>query len=147
MAGSPFFVIKTEKRKPSEKTIEEVAQATASYSKAWKLGISTADVFHVNPDQVTKEALSGEFIPRGAFMIYGKKNELTAILKISIGIKKGKIIGGPVEAIKKNAEKFVIVVQGNDKASAIAKKIKKKLGDGDLDDIIRFLPSGNFALA
>jgi hypothetical protein len=41
-----------------------------------------------------------------------------------------------------NASKFVIVVQGRNKASDTAKKIKKKFGAGDLDDIIRFLPAG-----
>lgn len=142
MAGSPFFVIKTEGKEVGEKTLEEAAQATASYSRAWKSGINSAEVFYVSPEQVTKETKSGEYISRGAFMIYGKKNIMNAELKIAIGIKDSKVIGGPVNAIKEHAEKFAIVVEGSRKASDIAKKIKKKIGGGELDDIIRMLPPG-----
>lgn len=145
MAGSPFFIIKTEGKKPDKKSIDEAAIGTASYSRAWKAGFSSSEVFYVNPDQVTKEAQSGEFIPKGAFMIYGKKNTMKAEVKLAIGIKDNKIISGPAEPIKKHAEKFVILVPGNNKTSDIAKKIKKKLG-GELDDIIRAIPAGGAKL-
>lgn len=140
--GSPFFVVKTEGRKVPEATLSEAAEAAASYSKAWKLGLSTADVFYVSPEQVTKEAKAGEFIAKGAFMVYGKKNYLHPEIRIAIGIKNGKIIGGPVGSVIKNSEKFAIIRQGNHKASDIAKKIKYKLNASDLDEIIRFLPAG-----
>ena len=142
MAGSPFFVIKAEDKKVGEDTISEVAQATASYSRAWKTGLANADVFYVNPEQVTKEAKAGEFIARGAFMVYGKKNELSAECKLAIGLKEGIIIGGPIESIKAQTDNFVIIIQGNQKASATAKKIKLKLKGGEIDDIIRMFPSG-----
>lgn len=141
MPGSPFFVIKTEGRKVTESSLNEAAIATASYSKAWKLGLASVEVFHVKPDQVSKKALSGEYVAKGAFMIYGKKNFIKAGLRIAIGIKKGKIIGGPADAIRTHAEKYVEVAQGRDKASDVAKKIKKQIGGG-LDEIIRFLPAG-----
>jgi predicted ribosome quality control (RQC) complex YloA/Tae2 family protein len=146
MAGSPFFIIKTEGKKPGKATLDECAQATASYSRAWKLGISSADVFYVNPEQVSKEAQSGEYIAKGAFMIRGKKNILNADLKIAIGIKDNKIIGGPINSIKKQAEKSITLSPGKEKASDTAKKIRAKIG-GELDDIIRFLPSGGFSIS
>ena len=62
MAGSPFFVIKTKGVKVEEATLNETAQATASYSRAWKAGIAAAEVFFVNPEQVSKKAKPGEFI-------------------------------------------------------------------------------------
>jgi predicted ribosome quality control (RQC) complex YloA/Tae2 family protein len=140
--GSPFFIIKSEGKKPGEKTINECAVATASYSKAWKVGVSFAEVFYVNPEQVTKEAKAGEFIAKGAFMIYGKKNHMNASLKLAVGIKDNKIIAGPLDSVKTHAEKYVTLVQGDEKTSDIAKKIKQKLGAGELDDIIRMLPTG-----
>jgi len=146
IAGSPFFVVKTEGKKVNEETLNETAQATASYSKAWKLGVSMQEVFYVTPEQVSKTAKPGEYIGRGAFMIYGKKNFITTDIKVAIGIKEGKIIGGPVDAVKAKAEDFVIIIQGRDKASAVAKKIQKKLKGGDLDDIIRMLPAGGCSL-
>ncbi|MBA3063856.1 DUF814 domain-containing protein [Candidatus Woesearchaeota archaeon] len=141
MAGSPFFVIKADNRKISEKTMEEAAQATASYSRAWRLGLSSLEVFYVKPDQLTKKANSGEYIAKGAFMVMGKTNYIHPILEIAVGIKDNIIIGGPINAIKTNSEKFVIVKQGKEKTSEIAKKIKKIIG-GSIDEITLFIPAG-----
>ena len=141
MAGSPFVVIKSEGGKISELTIQEATNFTAVYSRAWRQGMASLDVFNVNPDQVTKEANSGEFMTKGSFMIRGKTNYVIPQMNLAVGIHEDKVMGGPVSAIKKNCKEFVEVVQGKEKASTIAKIIKKKIG-GDLDDIIRVLPAG-----
>lgn len=141
MAGSPFFVIK-DGQKATEQTIKEAAQAVAVYSKAWKLGHTTADVFYVKPEQVTKEAKAGENLAKGSFMVYGKTKYLHPKLEYAVGLVEGQIIGGPQEAIKTKTEKYVIVMPGREKKSSLAKKIKAKLKDGDLDDVIKFLPAG-----
>jgi len=141
MAGSPFFVIKANNKKISPKTMEEAAQATASYSRAWRLGLSSLEVFYVKPEQVTKEARSGEYLGKGAFMVKGKTNYLHPMLEIAVGIKEGIIIGGPVNAVKANSEKFVVIKQGKEKTSEIAKKIKKIIG-GSIDEITLFIPAG-----
>ena len=137
MAGSPFFVIKSENKKIPESTIKEAADAVCTFSRAWKLGLQTSDVFYVTPDQ-----------GRGAFMIYGKTNYINNKINLAIGItKENAVMSGPVEAIKKNCEKYLILNQGDEKVSSIAKKISYKLGPGlDLDEIIRALPAGNFKL-
>lgn len=144
MAGSPFFIIKSDGKEIGEKTKEETAQATASYnSRAWKAGLSTLDVFYVKPDQVTKQAQSGEFLGKGSFMIRGKTTYLHPKLELAIGVKDDIVIGGPVESIKANADQYMIITQGKQKSSTIAKKIKNKFKlNLDLDDIIRFLPAG-----
>lgn len=141
MPGSPFCIIKTEGKKPAEPTLNQAAQQTASYSKAWKLGLAAVETFHITPEQVSKTAMSGEYMAKGSFMVYGKKNFITSRLEIAIGNKDGKVIGGPVEAIKSQTDKYVIIVQGKTKSSDLAKNIQKKIG-GDLDEIIRFLPAG-----
>ena len=141
MAGSPFFVIKSDNKKIGDATIQEAAQATASYSRAWRLGLSSLEVFYVKPEQLTKKANSGEYIGKGAFMVKGKTNYIHPILEIAIGIKDSIIIGGPVNALKVNSEKFVIIKQGKEKTSEIAKKIKKIIG-GSIDEITLFIPAG-----
>ncbi len=141
MAGSPFFVIKNG-QEASEITIEETAQAVAVYSKAWKLGHTTADVFYVKPEQVSKEAQSGEYMSKGSFMVRGKTTYLHPKLEYAIGLLNEEIIGGPINAIKKRTKNFVKVISGKEKKSSLAKKIKSKLKGGDLDDIIKFLPAG-----
>jgi len=144
LSGSPFVVIKTEGKKPANEALDETAQFTACYSKAWKAGRSAADVFYVNPDQVTKEAKAGEFIARGAFMIYGKKTQMAVTLKIYIGkMEDGKIMAGPLNAVKTHCKEFVEVLQGNDKNSSVAKKIRHKLAADDLDDILKLIPQGS----
>lgn len=148
MAGSPFFVIKSENKKIPESAIEEAADAVCTFSRAWKLGMQTSDVFYVTPDQVSKKTKAGEYMGRGAFMIYGKTNYINNKINLAIGItKENAVMSGPVEAIKKNCEKYLILNQGDEKVSSIAKKISYKLGPGlDLDEIIRALPAGNFKL-
>ncbi|NQV90965.1 DUF814 domain-containing protein [Candidatus Woesearchaeota archaeon] len=146
MAGSPFFIVKNGKN-ATEITLKETAQAVGVYSRAWKLGHASADVFYVKPEQVTKEAQSGESLSKGSFMVYGKTEYLHPKLEYAIGIFEDEqgnkeIIGGPVDAIKYKTKNYIVVVAGRDKKSAMAKKIKSKLKGGDLDDIIKFLPAG-----
>ena len=149
MAGSPFFVVKAdENKKIGKKTLQEAADATASFSRAWKLGMLSSDVFHVKPEQVSKEAQSGEYLTRGAFMIKGKTTYIKPTIEVAVSIdNKERIICGPVSAIKANKEKkadVIILRQGDKKPSDIAKTIKAKLKcDNDLDEIIRMIPSGN----
>lgn len=145
MSGSPFFVVKASSqpgKKPTEKTLQEVADTTCAYSRAWKLGMSATEVFWVAPDQVSKTAQPGEFLPKGAFMIRGKTNYIRPRMNLAVGIlENGRIIGASLEAVKANCKKYVEVVQGNEKTSETAKRIRAKIG-GDLDDIIRVLPAG-----
>tara|TARA_Y100000034_G_C6774281_1_gene345610 strand:- start:9 stop:788 length:780 start_codon:yes stop_codon:yes gene_type:complete len=141
MAGSPFFVIK-DGQKSGEKTIEETAQAVACYSRAWKLGHSSADVFYVKPEQVSKEAQAGEHLTKGSFMIRGETKYLHPKLEYAIGLVNEQTIGGPVAAVESKTKNFVIVIPGREKKSTLAKKIKMKLKGGDLDEIVKFLPAG-----
>ena len=146
MAGSPFFIIKNG-QEATEITREETAQAVAVYSRAWKLGHATADVFYVKPEQVTKEAKSGENLAKGSFMVYGKTEYLHPKLQYAIGLVKTddeieQILGGPETAIKTKTDNYFLVIPGREKKSSLAKKIKSKLKGGDLDEIIKFLPAG-----
>ena len=144
MAGSPFFVVKSEGKQISEKTKEEAADATCTFSRAWKSGLQSSSVFFVNPEQVSKKAQSGEYMSKGAFMIYGKTNYINNKINLAIGINSSQqIMAGPLDAVKKNCDKCVILIQGTEKVSSVAKHIQHKIG-GSLDEIIRALPSGGF---
>ena len=144
LPSSPFAILKTDGKKPGKISLEETAQFVACYSKAWKSGRGLADVFYVNPDQVSKTPLSGEYIAKGSFMIYGKKNFISSELKLFIGkMKDGKVMSGPESAVKKYCKEYVEIIQGKEKTSAMAKKIRAKLKIDDLDDIIRVIPVGS----
>ncbi|MBI5390010.1 DUF814 domain-containing protein [Candidatus Woesearchaeota archaeon] len=143
MAGSPFFLVKGEGKVPGKITLEEVAVATASYSRAWKNGLKTLETFYVKPEQVSKQAKAGEYMSKGSFMITGKTTYLKPDIGLAIGITaEGRIMAGPEAAIKAHTEKYLRLAQGDLKSSDVAKKIKRQLGGGDLDTIIRALPAG-----
>ncbi len=145
MPGSPFFVIKADKKVPGKKTKEELAISTASYSKAWKLGLSFADVFIVKGNQISKDVS----LPKGSFMVKGKRENHSSVLELGIGLLKSlQVMGGPIEAVKKHCEKFIVIKPGSFKNSELAKKIEKQLGiKNRLDDIIRVMPSGTSSLS
>ncbi len=144
MAGSPFFVIKNGGKEIGEKSKEEAADATCTFSRAWKLGLQTTSVFYVSPDQVSKKTKAGEYMGKGAFMIYGKANHVDNKANLAVGINSiQQIMAGPIDAVKKNCEKYVILIHGDEKSSSVAKYIRHKIG-GTIDEIIRALPSGGF---
>ena len=141
MSGSPFFLIK-KGAACGDITKEEAAQAVAVYSRAWKLGYTTADVFLCKPEQVTKETKPGEYIGKGSFMVYGKTIHYYPKLEYALGLAENRIMGGPVSSLKLKTSHYIIVIPGTEKKSDLAKKIKHQLKEGELDDIISFLPAG-----
>lgn len=145
MAGSPFFVLKTEGKEVGDEILEEVADATATFSRAWKLGLQSQDVFYVKPDQVSKTPESGEHLSKGAFVIRGKTTYVRNRVNVAIGLRDGVLMAASVNTIKAQCGKdFIELLQGDTKVSDIAKKIQHKLG-GEIDEIIRILPSGGFS--
>ena len=146
LPGSPFVIIKNPNNIEIPKlTVQEAAEFCASFSKSWKSGRSTAEVYHITPEQVSKEAPSGTAkLARGSFMIYGKREYINAKLNIAVCMYSGKVMSGPVSAIKKHCEHnklpYVEIIPGNDKLSDVAKKTKNIIG-GELDEVIRALPS------
>ena len=141
MAGSPFFIVKSG-QKAGEKTLQEAANATAVYSRAWKLGHGSAAVFYVKPEQVSKEAQAGEYMTKGSFMIRGKTTYVPIRMEYALGLIGEQIIGGPVEAVASRTDNYVVIIPGKDKKSDLAKKVRHKLKGGELDEVMKFLPTG-----
>lgn len=149
--GAPFFIIKNpEKTRIPETTLNEAARAAASYSSAWKAGQAAADVYWIKPEQVSKTPPSGEYLPKGAFMIYGRKNwHRKTQLKLRIGYREDEphVIGGPPEAVEKHAIESVSIQPGDVKSGQTAKQIRAKLlekgvEDATVDEIQYFIPGG-----
>lgn len=149
--GSPFFILK-EGKTQTDAEVRQMGNATASFSSAWKTGLSAADAYWVLPDQVSGSAPSGEYLARGSFAIRGKKNFVTKNpVELAVGMDAaGRIVSGPEEAIMKQASAYLVVIPNREKASDTAKKVffelKKlhggELGANTLDDIMRALPAG-----
>jgi len=130
--GAPFVVVKTEGKKPSEQCLREAGEFAAAFSRGWREGFASVDVYWVKPEQLSKGGVSGEYVPKGAFMITGKRNWMrNTPLKIAVGVKEEngelRFIGGPVEAVKSKAQAFVTLVPGQKQGKELFKRILKVL--------------------
>ncbi len=135
IVGSPFFVVKAEGKEVPEQTIIETANATASFSRAWREGYVNTEVYHIKPDQVKKDF----GLPKGSFMIHGKRTYNTGIVKLYV--KKDEN-----EYLQCTPLKGEFELEQGGKKSDTAKKIQKLLIDKygikySLDEINRILPN------
>ena len=162
--GSPFFIVKNAAASAREgkidPSLQQVAKATVSFSSAWKNGLSSADAYWVMPDQIKKGAPTGQFLPKGSFVIEGRRNYLKGVeIRLAIGIVRleGKVtlVCGPEESIKRRAIFYAVLLQGGMDPMTAAKKCKSefvKIADDvevaetikriSLDDFVRALPTG-----
>ena len=147
--GAASVAVKLEGKSLNDTIIKESGEFAAVFSSAWTKGFTNQDVFWVHPDQVSKTPESGEFIPKGAFVIRGNRNFIrNARIKIAIGIvdyEGRRIMAGPVEALEAHCDNFVVLKPGYTKKEAISKKIKNRIDEEDMlsiDDIMRVLPAG-----
>ncbi len=143
--GSPFVVIKTNGLEVSDSVLQEAADFCASHSRAWKLGLSSVETYWVFPDQVSKEAKAGEYMSKGSFMVYGKRNYLQPRLELFARKFDDKIMIAPLSS-RRGEKPVAIIKQGDKKASDAAKLIIKILSFGEPDDVIPNLPSGSFSV-
>jgi len=136
IVGAPFVVVKTDGKQPSQRCLKEAAEFAAAYSRGWREGFATADVYWVKPEQLSKAGPSGEYVPRGAFLISGKRNWMrNTPLRIAIGTiideKTGELsfVGGPVDAVKAETKAYIVVVPGDTNGKELCKLILKKLAE------------------
>jgi predicted ribosome quality control (RQC) complex YloA/Tae2 family protein len=174
--GSPFFVLRSEgvREPPSDEIALEMAQATVSFSRAWKDELGSADAYWVYGDQVRKAAPTGEYLPRGSFFIEGKKNFVRHVkVRLAVGItshlpKEGSasddgmrpaVVCGPEKSITKDTIARLRITPGKEKSSNFARRLKqllvKDISDPSMleaakkltiDEIIRVLPSGGYKI-
>ncbi len=115
-----------------EEDIIDAATIAACYSKAWKAGLGSVDVFWVYGNQVSKSPPPGEYLPKGSFMIYGKKNFVNNVkLELAIGVCKRenevKVEVGSVDAISEKCDAYAVIVPGTYDPSKVAEKVAKEL--------------------
>ena len=152
--GSPFFILKnSENATPA--TINEVANATVCFSRAWREAMYGMSAYWVDPEQVKKAAPSGQYLPKGSFTIDGQRNFVKiSSLKLAIGLFKQNesflITCGPLEPIKKNCECYSVIEPSGSESSDVAKKIRTEfikmkgeiIKNISLDEFVRVLPAG-----
>lgn len=149
--GAPSCVIKSkgandEPLPISEKTLEEACLFAASYSRAWNQ-YAEASAYWVLPEQVSKTPESGEFVPKGAFIIRGKRNYQRCKLEVAVGLvplgEAKKLMGGPATAVSARAvDGYALIVPGNTKKSLIAQRLAKAF-KVSTETVEKVLPPGD----
>lgn len=151
--GAPSCIVKArdveENSLPiSERTLNEACQFALSYSKAWNQ-FASGSAYWVNPEQVSKTPESGEHLPKGAFVIRGKRNYVKCPVEIAVGevsiMGYEKIMGGVPSAVKKWADRWVIIGHGEEDKNKIARYLAKKFG-ADIEEVQRVLPPGSIRI-
>lgn len=145
--GAPSVVVKKiEQKEIDEQSLREACEFALAYSKAWNAGIGYGGVYWVDASQVSKATIPGQYLPKGSFVIRGKRNYFK--LKIQAGVGEieidgvKKIVGGAVTAIKNKAKKYVIIEPGNIKKNDFAKKLSKIFGVR-IEVMLKALPPGD----
>ena len=145
--GAPSVIVK-EGSAAGEATLREACELALIYSKAWPAGLSSGSAFWVLPEQVSKQAESGEFLPRGAFVVRGKRNYVHDVpLEVAIGEVEHeghrKVMAGAVRAVAARATKRIVLGPGEIVRDRIIPQLAKAF-EVPAEEVARILPSGAF---
>jgi predicted ribosome quality control (RQC) complex YloA/Tae2 family protein len=150
--GAPSTIVQNENNDDEipDSTLYEAACFASSYSSAWGEGFSSYDSYWVTLDQVSKTPEAGEFLKKGSFVIRGRKNFIRNVpVLIGVGVVDydgaKRIMAGPVDAVRKMSDDYVIIKPGFTKKERMAKQVLGRIDKDKIfsvDDIVRNLPSG-----
>jgi predicted ribosome quality control (RQC) complex YloA/Tae2 family protein len=168
--GSPFFILQNANNSNTDisQSILEVSQSTVSFSRSWRDALSSSDAYWVFSSQLKMGAPTGQYLPKGSFVIDGKRNFVKNLeIKLAVGLSfigdKSLIIVGPYHAVKKRSVCVRTVLPSGLDVVKASKKIKAEFVDYSIkndfpettvqylkslsiDEIVRILPVGQFKL-
>jgi predicted ribosome quality control (RQC) complex YloA/Tae2 family protein len=131
ITGAPFVVVKTGGKQPSEQVLREAGEFAAAFSRAWREGFGSADVYWVKPSQLSKSRPSGEYVSHGAFAVSGKRSWMRNVpLKLAVGVVENgevRFVGGPVEAVKAKTKTYVTIVPGDAAGKELLNQVLRAL--------------------
>jgi predicted ribosome quality control (RQC) complex YloA/Tae2 family protein len=156
VTGAPFVVVKTEGKEAGEQALREASEFAAAFSRAWREGFGSADVYWVKPEQLSKSGPSGEYVPHGAFAVIGKRNWMRGVpLRLAIGVVANgevRFVGGPVDAVKAKTKIYVAIGPGDVVGKEFLKRVlralalklpkeqREKAGKASIEQIREFVP-------
>lgn len=151
LPGGSVVIVKSGGNTIPDETKLEAVSFAVSFSKSWKGRVGVADGYWVNAEQVSKTPPSGEYIGKGAFMIYGNRNYVrNAPLSVWIGIKLGdegyKIIVGNESYVGANSIASIHLTPGELEGTSLVRKIKDALSEKagqDAAKTIKSIPEGD----
>ncbi len=144
--GAPSVVAK-EAKELTDEDRREICIFAITQSKAWIASLPEGSAFWVFPDQVSKTPQAGEFVPRGAFIIRGKRNyEHHLPIELAVGeiehMGSRKVMCGPVLSVSRMSEKYFVIKPGKAKGGRKANEIAKAFEVPE-EEVSRILPPGD----
>jgi predicted ribosome quality control (RQC) complex YloA/Tae2 family protein len=145
--GAPSTILKDGASATPEE-LREACQFATAQSKGWVAAVSEGSAYWVYPDQVSKTPNPGEFVPRGAFIIRGKRNyEYHLPMELAVGeiYFQGarKIMCGPEQCFK-DCEKVLIIRPAKNK-TRLSGEMAKRFNVPE-EEISRILPPGDIEI-
>ncbi|UCC92808.1 MAG: NFACT family protein [Thermoplasmata archaeon] len=149
--GAPSVVVKDPGDGVSEDALEQGCAVAAIFSRAWSSGRASADAYWVMPEQVSKTPQSGEFVPKGGFIIRGRRNYIKDIqMRAAVGLVEFEgdmlVMAGPVAALSYRSKSWVELEPSKDRKEGTAKQVARMLG-AELDEVVAVLPPGGCRVA
>jgi predicted ribosome quality control (RQC) complex YloA/Tae2 family protein len=144
--GAPSVVIK-DGSTASDQELREACIFALAHSKAWNAGVQEGSAYWVLPDQVSKTPEAGAFVPRGAFIIRGKRNyEHHISLELAIGEIEHegarKIMCAPRTSMESRSKRYLLLAPGEMARSKLSSSLAKELGVPE-EEVSRILPPGD----
>lgn len=146
--GGSVVLIKSENAEITEGSKREAVSFAVTYSRAWGAGLAAADGYWVLPEQVSKTPPSGEYLGKGAFMIYGTKNFVrNATIQIYLGVEfdegayRVRVSIDP--ALFGQGSPFVRLAPGDLEGQELIKRVKELLAQkaGEFSSSVRAIPA------
>jgi len=143
--GAASVVVKGPDVDPA--SLEEACAFALIHSKAWNQKVGSGSAYWVLTDQVSKTPRAGEYVPKGAFIIRGKRNYVHNIpVRAAIGEVwyegHRKIMCGPPSALAAQSQSYLIIEPGEIDKNAFAREWAKKFKVPQ-EEVLRVLPAGN----
>ena len=144
--GAPSCVVKGGSS-AGDATLREACAFALGWSKAWSAGLASGSAFWVLPEQVSKQAESGQYVARGAWVIRGKRNYVHDIpVRAAVGEIEHeghrKVMAGPVDALAARSTRYVVIGPGEGAREPFVRRLAAAF-QVPVEEVSRVLPPGN----
>lgn len=158
IVGAPFVIVKTSGKEPSEQCLREAGEFAAAFSRGWREGFASVDVYWVRPEQLSKAGSSGESVGHGAFVVRGERHWFRGtLLRQCVGAvvderDEVRFVGGPFDAVKARTKALAVVVPGDlsgkdlirrvlgATAAKMSKDLREKVLKKSIEEIREYVP-------
>jgi predicted ribosome quality control (RQC) complex YloA/Tae2 family protein len=164
--GAPSVVVRPVDGPPVEVADEDLAAAcqfAACSSRAWRQ-FGEASAYWVTAQQVSKTPRSGEFVPKGAWIVHGRRNVVSGLpMQWAVGLVRFlpgggalrvgqsgerevvKVVGGPPACLQPFCDNPVRIAPGDMDANEAAARLAEVFGV-DIQEVQAALPPGGVTM-